>query len=80
MSVKEHKVKNTCGCPLKTQRSRQEDNGMVENKSVANQNTLRWAGLKVENGCKNPAIAHGRVMDDVEKKNVNEEQQQNEEH
>ena len=53
---------------------------MVENKSVANQNTLRWAGLKVENGCKNPAIAHGRVMDDAEKKNVNEEQQQNEEH
>ena len=42
--------------------------------------TLRWAGLKVENGCKNPAIAHGRVMDDAEKKNVNEEQQQNEEH
>ena len=29
--------------------------------------TLRWAGLKVQNGCKNLAIVHGRVRDDVEK-------------
>ena len=29
--------------------------------------TLRWAGLKVWNGCKNSAIVHGRVRDDVEK-------------
>ena len=30
--------------------------------------TLRWAGLKVQNGSKNLAIVHGRVRDDVEKK------------
>ena len=30
--------------------------------------TLRWAGQKVYNGCKNQAIFHGRVRDDVEKK------------
>ena len=41
--------------------------------------TLRWAVLKVYNGCKNSAIFHGRVRDDVGKKNVNEEEQQNEE-
>ena len=38
--------------------------------------TLRWAGLKVQNGCKNLAIVHGRVRDDVEKQW--KEQQQNE--
>ena len=26
--------------------------------------TLRWAGLKVQNGSKNLAIVHGRVRDD----------------
>ena len=29
--------------------------------------TLWWAELKVWNGCKNPAIAHRRVKNDVEK-------------
>ena len=33
--------------------------------------TLRWAGLKVLNGCKNPAILHGRWW--CRKENVNEE-------
>ena len=28
---------------------------------------LRWARLKVQNGCKTLAIVHGRVRDDVEK-------------
>ena len=37
--------------------------------------TLRWVGLKVENWCKNLAIVHGRVMDDVEKE-MNEEEGQ----
>ena len=37
--------------------------------------TLKWAGLKVQNGYKNLAIVHGRVRDDVEK-NVNEEHRQ----
>ena len=37
--------------------------------------TLRWAGPKVQNGCKNPAIVHGRVRDDV-KKQTNEEKRQ----
>ena len=30
--------------------------------------TLRWAGLKVQNGSKNLEIVHERVRDDVEKK------------
>ena len=30
--------------------------------------TLRWAKLEVLNGFKNPAIVHGRVAVDVEKK------------
>ena len=38
--------------------------------------TLRWAGLEVQNGCKNLAIVHERVRDDVEKQW--KEQQQNE--
>ena len=39
--------------------------------------TLWWAGLKVQNGCKNLAIVHGRVRDDVEKQ---WKEQQNEKH
>ena len=39
---------------------------------------LRWARLKVQNGCKTLAIVHGRVRDDVEKQW--KEQQQNEKH
>ena len=38
--------------------------------------TLRWAGLKVQDGSKNLAIVHGRVRDDVEKKNANEVKRQ----
>ena len=30
--------------------------------------TLQWARLKVQNGCKNLVIVHGRVRDDVKKK------------
>ena len=37
-------------------------------KMKVSQITLRWAGLKVQNGSKNLAIVHGRVRDDVEKK------------
>ena len=37
-------------------------------KMKVSQITLRWAGLKVQNGSKNLAIVHGRVRDDVKKK------------
>ena len=37
--------------------------------------TLRWAGLKIQNGSKNLAIVRGRVRDDVEK-NTSEEKRQ----
>ena len=43
--------------------------------------TLRWAGMKVQNGCKNPAIVHGKVRGNVEKqwmKNSNKNEEQNE--
>ena len=56
-------------CPLKTValvvKLWKEDLGKVENESV--RITLQWAGLKVQNGCKNPAIVHGRVRGDVGK-------------
>ena len=59
-------------------------------KMKVSQITLRWAGLKVWNVCKNPAIVHGRVRYDIEKQmneelrqmknnNKNEEQKWNEE-
>ena len=37
-------------------------------KMKVSQIPLRWAGLKVQDGCKNLAIVHRRVRDDVEKK------------
>ena len=49
-----------------------------KNESVANHSAMGWAE-SVKWGVKTPAIVHGRVRDDVEKKNVNEQQQQNEE-
>ena len=69
MSVKEHKVKNAVGkkCPLKTVAlaARRLTEWL---KMKVSQITLRWAGLKVLNGCKKPAIVHVRVRDGVEKK------------
>ena len=41
-------------------------------KIKVSQITLQWAGLEVQNGCKNLMIVHGMVKDDVEKKKVNE--------
>ena len=37
-------------------------------KIKVSQITLQWAGLEVQNGCKNLMIVHGMVKDDVEKK------------
>ena len=37
--------------------------------------TLQWAELKLQNGCKNLAIVHGRVRDDVEKNDWKQQQQ-----
>ena len=79
--MKERKVKTPLGKKMPTQgRSARGKKITQWLKMKVSQITLRWAALKVYNGCKNPAIFHGRVRDDVGKKNVNEEQQQNEEH
>ena len=43
------------------------EKGKKKVKMKVSQITLRWAGLKVQDGCKNLAIAHGKVRDDVEK-------------
>ena len=45
-------------------------------KMKVSQVTVQWAGLKVQNGCKNLLIVHGMVKDVVEKNNVNEEHRQ----
>ena len=48
-----------------------------KNESVANHSAIGWAE-SIKWGVKTPAIAHGRVRDDVEKQW--EEQRQNKEH
>ena len=48
---------------------------MVENESVANHSAMGWA-KSIKWGVKNPAIVHGKVRDDVEMQNVNEENRQ----
>ena len=68
MSVKECKVKNAYGLKTPAQNRSTRGKKIPERFRVkVSRITLRWAGLKVQNGCKNPVIVHGRVRDDVEK-------------
>ena len=66
---KERKVKNPCVKEMPTQNRSARGKKISEwLKMNVSRITLRWAGLKVQNGCKNLVIVHERVKDDVEKK------------
>ena len=71
MSVKERKVKTACGHKMPTQgRSARGKMKWSKNESVANHPAMSWTE-SIKCGVKIPAIVHGRVTDEVEKKNEN---------